>query len=373
MNPTRESNVNRSKNQLPTRFGNLGGVKGVAKRKKLRRLLRKAGFVKRSGHSLDRLIEDIVLAICTGSKGTLEAAHNAHDPAVGCAASNAALNRVYGYAGDENVKQAMRSLLPGFRRKKSGIWIFDGTFLHVHGEKFELAARGYDSHEGKINLGYLLMNVVEMGSRKPIHWRLLPGNASEKVLFRQVLAEAIEAAGEKPLIVVIDRGYVSKENLKHLDGLGIRWVSQADADMKVSSSNRTCIPKDWFEYYEMGNSRKVYWTEYGSLLIVKDEKIVDRKLVDWRVLIGSRSLLPERIITLYKKRWDVEEYHNQLREIGLNELPTGKFAGLQLHVLLVVLAYLLLHCTETVLNCLGKSVETIVRAICIAGMVLKPR
>lgn len=374
MTPTRNNGSSDPKNALPTRFGSLGSVKNAAQEKKLRRLLRKAGFIKRSGHALDKLVESIVLAICTGSKGTLEAAHNAHDPAVGCAASNATLNRVYGHADEEKVKQAMRSLLPGFRRKKSGVWIIDGTFLHVHGEKFELAARGYDSHEGKINLGYLLMNVIEMGSRKPVHWRLLPGNASEIALFQQVLAEAIEAAGEKPLIVVFDRGYVSKENLKSLDGLGIRWVSQANAGMKVSDSNRTCTPKDWFEYYEMGRSRKVYWSEYGSLLIVKDEKIEGTKLVDWRVLIGSRDLLPERIIALYKKRWDVEEYHNQLREIGLNELPTGKFAGLQLHVLLVVLAYLLLHCVETVLNCLGKSVETIIRAICVAGMAaLKPQ
>jgi len=57
------------KNALPTRFGNLGSVKNAVKQKKLRRLLRKAGFVKRSGHVLDKLVEDIVLAICTGSSG----------------------------------------------------------------------------------------------------------------------------------------------------------------------------------------------------------------------------------------------------------------------------------------------------------------
>lgn len=359
------------KNALPTRFGNLGHVKGVAKRRKLKRLLRKSGFVKRSGYCLDSILEAITLAICTGSQGTLAASDHCNDSAIASKASNATFNRVYSYATDENIKLAMHSLLPGFRKRKGNVWIVDGTFIHVHGDSFELAEWGHDSTEGKINPGYLLLNVFDMTTKKPIYWLLMPGNSSEMKLFQRVLTEAMEFAG-KPIIVVFDRGYLSKENLNFLKREGIHWVTQAEASMKVSSSNRYTTPRDWFEYYEMGKSREVYWKGYGTMLMAKDELIRNRKLISWRVIIGSPELTPRQIISLYGKRWAIEEYHKQLRALGLNVLPTGRFDGLKLHVLLVVLAYLLLHAVERILHCIGKSVVTIVRAVCVAGLVAGP-
>jgi hypothetical protein len=356
---------------LPTRFGNLGHVKGVAKRKKLKRSLQKSGFVKRSGHCLDGVLEAITLAICTGSQGTLAASDCVGDSMITCKASRATLNRAYGYATDENVKRAIRSLLPGFRKRKGSVWIVDGTFIHVHGDGFELAELGHDSSEGKINPGYLLLNVFDLAAKKPVYWLLLPGNASEMTLFPRVLTEAMDAFG-KPGIVVFDRGFLSHDNLNFLKHEGIRWVTQAEANMKVSSKNRYTTPRDWFDYYEMGKSREVYWKGYGAMLMAKDEDIRDGKLVGWRVIIGSPELTPGQIISLYNKRWAIEEYHKQLRALGLNVLPTGRFDGLKLHVFLVVLAYLLLHAVERVLHCIGRSVVTIMREICVAGLVRGP-
>jgi len=360
------------KNALPTRFGNLGHVKDVARRKKLKRLLWKSGFMKRSGHELDGVLEAIAFAICTGSQGTLAAGDHGKDAAIACKASRATLNRAYGYATDENVKRAVRSLLPGFRKRKGSVWIVDGTFIHVHGDGFELAELGHDSTEGKINPGYLLLNVLDMATKKPVYWILMPGNASEMTLFSRVLTEAMEANGAKPHTVVFDRGFLSHDNLNFLKSEEIQWVTQAEANMKVSSKNRYTTPRAWFEYYEMGKSREVYWKGYGSMLMAKEEDIRDGKLVNWRVIIGSPELTPGQIISLYGKRWAVEEYHKQLRALGLNVLPTGRFDGLKLHVFLVVLAYLLLHAVERVLHCIGKSVVTIVRTICVAGLLAGP-
>jgi len=357
------------KNQLPTGFGNLDSVRSAAKSKKIRRLLRKSGFVKRSGHALDKLLESTILAICTGTQGTLAATHRSRDPAINCAASNATFSRAYGYATEDNVRKAMLSLLPGFRMKKNGVWIIDATFLHVHGKKFERAVYGYDSNDDRINMGYHLVNIIDMGARAPVFWKLLPGNTLEVTIFREILAEAMKSCGEKPQIVVFDRGYVSKENLCFLRERGIFWVSQSVEKMKLAARTRSHTPKEWFEYYETGKSCKLYWKGYGGMLIVRDDTIENGKLVDWRVLIGSPELPPERICMLYEKRWGIEEYHKQLRAVGLNELPTGKFAGICLHILLVVLAYLLLHCVEAVVNCIGRSVETIIRAICVAALI----
>ena len=359
------------KNALPTRFGKLANVKSVSKEKKLKRLLRKSGFMKRSGHCLDGILEAIVLTICTGSQGTLAASDHGRDTVIACSASRATLNRAYGYATDENVKRAICSLLPGFRKRRGSVWIVDGTFIHVHGDGFELAELGHDSTEGKINPGYLLLNVFDMSSKKPVYWLLMPGNTSEMKLFPRVLSEAMDFAG-KPGIVVFDRGFLSHDNLNFLRREDIRWVTQAEANMKVSSSNRYTTPRDWFEYYEMGKSREVYWKGYGAMLMAKDEEIRDGKLINWRVIIGSPELTPGQIVSLYNKRWAIEEYHKQLRALGLNVLPTGRFDGLKLHVLLVVLAYLLLHAVERVLHCVGKSVVSILRAVCVAGLVAGP-
>jgi transposase len=267
------------------------------------------------------------------------------------------------------VKRAIWSLLPSFRKRKGSVWIVDGTFIHVHGDSFELAEYGHDSTEGKLNPGYLLLNVFDMATKKPVYWLLMPGNASEMKLFPQVLTEAMEASAEKPGIVVFDRGFLSHDNLNFLKREGIRWVTQAETKMKVSSKNRYLAPREWFEYYEMGKSREVYWKGYGAMLMAKDEEIRNGKLISWRVIIGSPELTPGQIISLYNKRWAIEEYHKQLRALGLNVLPTGRFDGLKLHVLLVVLAYLLLHAAERILRCIGKSVVTIIRRICVAGFV----
>jgi hypothetical protein len=344
-------------------------VKDVAERKKLKRQLRKSGFVKRSGYSLDELLEAVILSICTGTEGTLAATHRSSDPMINCRASNATFSRAYSYATEENVQKAMLSMLPGFRKRKNGVWIVDATFLHVHGKNFERAAYGYDSNEDKINMCYHLVNIMDLGAKAPVYWKLLPGNSLEMSLFRDFLTEAMDVCGEKPKIVVFDRGYVSKENLRFLDERGILWASQSVAKMKVSCHSKSRTPKEWFEYYAE-KVRKVYWKGYGSMLMVRDDTVKDGKLVDWRVLIGSPKLAPGRIILLYKKRWAIEEYHKQLREIGLNELPTGRFAGVCLHVLLVVLAYLLLHCVEGILDCIGKYVRTIIRMVCVAAMVM---
>ena len=372
MTQTRDYGSSIPKNALPTRFGNLGNVRSVSKKKKLKRLLRKSGFNKRSGHELDSLIEAIILATCTGAQGTLAATDHMHDTAIACKASKATLNRAYGYATDEKMKRAMYLLLPGFRTRKGSIWIVDGTFIHVHGNGFELAEWGHDSSEGKLNPGYLLLNVFDMVTKKPIYWLLMPGNSSEMTLFQRVISEAMETSGQKPSIAVFDRGYLSRENLLFLKHMGIHWVTQAEATMKVSSSNRYTTPKDWFEYYEMGTSLEVYWKGYGAMLMAKDELIRNRKLLSWRVIIGSPELTPGQIISLYNKRWAIEEYHKQLRALGLNVLPTGKFLGLKLHVLLVVLAYLLLHAVERILHCIGRSVVTIMRVVCVAGLVAGP-
>jgi hypothetical protein len=369
---TRNNGSSILKNALPTRFGNLSHAKDVFKRKKLKRLLRKSGFAKRCGHPLEGIIEAIVLAVCTGSQGTLAASDQIKDPAIACKASRATLNRAYSYATDENVKHAMRSLLPGFRKRKGNVWIVDGTFIHVHGDGFELAKLGHDSMEGKINCGYLLLNVFDMATKKPIYWLLVPGNTSEMKLFSQVLTDAMGISGENPGIVVFDRGYLSHDNLNFLKREGISWVTQAEANMKVSSKNRYLTPRNWFEYYETGKSREVYWKGYGAMLMAKDEEICNGKLISWRVIIGSPELTPRQIILLYNKRWAIEEYHKQLRALGLNVLPTGKFDGLKLHVLFVVLAYLLLHALERALHCIGKSVVTIMRGLCVAGLVRAP-
>jgi hypothetical protein len=372
MTPTRKSKWRKAINALPTRFGNLGHAKDVARRKKLKRLLRKSGFAKRSGHPLEGIIEAIVLATCTGSQCTLAASEQIKDPAIACNASRATLNRAYGYATEENVKHALHALLPGFRKRKGNVWIVDGTFIHVHGDSFELAEYGHDSSEGGISRGYLLLNVIDLAAKKPVYWLLMPGNASEMKLFQRVLTEAMGASGDKPGVVVFDRGFLSRDNLNFLKEAGIHWVTQAEANMKVSSKNRYTTPRDWFEYYETGKSREVYWKGYGAMLMAKDEDIRDGKLISWRVIIGSPELTPGQIIPLYGKRWAIEEYHKQLRALGLNVLPTGRFDGLKLHVFLVVLAYLLLHAVERVLHCIGRSVVTIMRALCVAGLIIGP-
>ena len=111
---------------------------------------------------------------------------------------------------------------------------------------------------------------------------------------------------------------------------------------------------------------------FGSMLIARDDTIVNGKITSWRVLVGSCELSAERIILLYEKRWAIEEYHKQIKALGLNFLPNGKFLGLLLHVLLVVLSYLLLHSVEKVLHCIGKSVVSIIRRLCVAGILAGP-
>jgi len=357
---------------LPTKFGSLGSVKDAAREKKLKRLVRRAGFSRRSGYQPDKLIEARVLATCTGAKPTLAASQAIKDPAIGCKASNSTMSRLYSCSDERRAKKLGWGIARSFRLGRGRIWALDGTFLRVFGKRFEKAARGYDSLHDETSLGYLFATVFDLASKRPVFWTLLPGNASEKLLLQPLMEAAMKACGRRPDIIVFDRGYLSKENVRWIGAHGLQWVSRAFVKMQVSDASKSLTPKTWFEYYEMGNCRDVYWAKCGPVRIVKDEDIDDGRVIDTRYLVGSTGLDAARMISLYGMRWDIEEYHKQLRAIGLNVLPTGKFEGIRLHVLMVALAYILLHTVAGFLKVFGKSVVTIVRRICIAALVSEP-
>jgi len=366
--PTNNGRFN-PKNALPTRFGRLQEIRNIVEQKKLRRLVRKAGFKKRSGYKLDELIKAGVLAKCTGAKAVLEVSHTIKDPAICCSASNSTMSRVYEYGEECKVKKLWWGITRGFRLGRGKVWLIDGTFIRVYGDKFEFVAEGWDSSEGKISLGYLLINVYDLVNNQPIFQVLLPGNASEKVQFTKVLSEAMGVCDRKPQVLVFDRGFLSKDNLKWLDERGILWVSVALQNMNISRRSKARKPKTWFDHYEMSNLVKGYWRKYGSLNLVKDETIEDGKLVEVRYLVGSPVLSAEDIIRFYERRWMIEEYHKQIRELGLNVLPTGKFDGLRLHVVLVALVFIILHSFASGAGIIRKSVKTIIRCISVAALV----
>jgi len=189
-----------------------------------------------------------------------------------------------------------------------------------------------------------------------INAALRPGNYHshnpENVDFiRESVGYAIELAGSREVMVVLDAGFDSQEMLELLEESSVKCV--------VKHNVRRTNPIEWAKIAkEHGRliKKEGYTEKYrGSFLHSSGRRLVFEVVLQYADRRGQLFIVPkvtifsvwtnieapeEEILKAYKRRGTSEQYHSEVKtEIGIERFPSGKFLTNHLILILAMLVY----------------------------------
>jgi hypothetical protein len=180
---------------------------------------------------------------------------------------------------------------------------------------------------------------------------------SKNEMMRSMIKQAVEKQHLKFRYVLADSWFSSSENMLFIDRLKKHFIM----DMK---SNRKCM-------FATEDRNKGQWTGLDTLPLqpeqpvkvwIKDLEIAvilckfvftnkDGSTGEMYLVSNNLELSAEKIQTLYKKRWSVEEYHKSLKQnASLAKSPTRTVATQTAHLFASLLAYVKLERLKFVHN-----------------------
>jgi len=147
--------------------------------------------------------------------------------------------------------------------------------------------------------------------------------------------------------VVCDSWYSSVENMELVKGkLGKGFVMALKSNRKVSLGKESEDAKKYIsiESLQPGRQTVEVWLEgvdYPLLLVKQVFKNGDGTVGELYLVCSDLSLSYDQIITIYKKRWGVEEYHKSIKSnLGFAKSPTKTVKTQSNHFVLSILAYI---------------------------------
>ncbi len=146
--------------------------------------------------------------------------------------------------------------------------------------------------------------------------------------------------------VVNDSWYSSAENMKLIkEELHVNFVMALKANRKVALSLEDKKANNYIsiELLQLGQQTVEVWLEelnFPLLLVKQVFKNEDDTVGELYLACSDLSLSYERITTIYKKRWGVEEYHKSVKSnVGFAKSPTHTIKTQTNHFILSILAY----------------------------------
>jgi hypothetical protein len=146
--------------------------------------------------------------------------------------------------------------------------------------------------------------------------------------------------------VVNDSWYSSAENMKLIkEELHVNFVMALKANRKVALSLEDKKANNYIsiELLQLGQQTVEVWLEelnFPLLLVKQVFKNEDDTVGELYLACSDLSLSYERITTIYKRRWGVEEYHKSVKSnVGFAKSPTHTIKTQSNHFILSILAY----------------------------------
>src|SRR5215210_859847 len=133
--------------------------------------------------------------------------------------------------------------------------------------------------------------------------------------------------------------------MRLIKSLGVNFIMALKSNRKVALSRLAKEAKDYvnIESLQPGQQTMEVWLEeldFPLLLIKQVFKDEDDTVGELYLACSDLSLSYERITTIYKKRWGVEEYHKSVkRNLGFAKSPTHTIKTQTKHFILSILAY----------------------------------
>ena len=214
----------------------------------------------------------------------------------------------------------------------------DDTILQRNGKHIDGAQWIYDHSQGKTVYGMQYTTSVISGNEGIFPLSMELKTDDSKIDLQINTIKKAMGAGLRFSTVVFDSWYFSSKLVKFLESMGKDYVSEA-------KSNRTvCIDGKWIRLRDYANtldlkSMKSY-TVNGKTYFMKAittrmknagivKVIVSRRINSLKFFVTNRTdWKVKTIIGKYLRRWDIEVFHEELKQDGLKHLYQRKHATL---------------------------------------------
>lgn len=107
--------------------------------------------------------------------------------------------------------------------ERYSICAVDSTSYSTYSSLLELARYGYNKEHDKLEQLNLLV-VCEEETGIPLFYRSVQGNVTDKKVLKTMLAQMRDAKFRNTIILVMDRGFWSKENVEHLISSSFEFI-----------------------------------------------------------------------------------------------------------------------------------------------------
>lgn len=243
---------------------------------------------------------------------------------------------------------------------EDGILVFDDTISHKpYTDENELICWHYDHTKGHSVKGINLLTGLYVGKNEisiPIVFDLITkelDNVTKKTksetsknrrmlnCFDQVLKNEVKFKW-----VITDVWFSSSENMNHIHSKDKDFIMPLKTNRKVALSledkeNKKFVPIESLKL-EPGICKRVYLEKIPFPVTLIKEEYVNKDLstASLYLVCSDEKVTYQQIITLYQKRWKVEEYHKSLKNnASLSASPTKTVKTQSNHVFMSIVAY----------------------------------
>lgn len=264
--------------------------------------------------------------------------------------------------GSYGSKELWNLVKPAVRKNEiaDGILIFDDTISHKpHTDENELIGWHYDHTKGRSVKGINLLTGLYVGKEDmgiPIVFDLVTKVLDETTkkpkskisknkrmlnCFDQVIKNEVKFKW-----VVTDIWFGSAENMAYIQSKEKDFIMPLKQNRKVALSvedqkNKKYVPIESLKL-RPGDCKEVYLEKIPFPVTLIKEEYVNKDLsTGFLYLVCSdKKVNYQEIITLYQKRWKVEEYHKSLKNnASLSKSPTKTVKTQSNHVFMSLIGY----------------------------------
>jgi hypothetical protein len=244
-----------------------------------------------------------------------------------------------------------------FAEKSSNpLWIaIDSTQLPVYGTKYT-DENGEGPRLDKMHSAgtireychtFNLYVAFDMVRKIPICFHLTGQNLGDPIMMMQLVGKIRNLTGREIRFMCVDRGFQNYEYFDRLDRSGVSFITLADRNAEGRLIRREASEawrlqngemREMDSFYLPGKTCKV-----RRVILRKDiERKGETREAYILYLTNNHEETPERIIRRYRKRVNIENFFDELKNHGWNigSFPGWKWDRVLNHVLMIMILYL---------------------------------
>lgn len=219
----------------------------------------------------------------------------------------------------------------------------DQSGLIANGKNYELAEKGYFCKK-KNQKGYQLSTAFCGETGETLSLYLDPGNTHCGYRFpdlvKDVLKKLPDAANEKRLVLRVDSGYGSEDNIEHIKHK-VLFVAKGYSTTKAANIAKSIKKSDWEEVD--GCVDLVEIPSKGNLRYIIVRTLTSKGDFKYSMLISNITLAGMSAIEMfhfYNKRQTIEAFFKSCKNVyHIKNLRTKKFEGIQAFLWLVFITH----------------------------------